>query len=252
MKNGWRSVVYNRRGHGKSSLLPISGVLGNVKKIFPQHADMEDMKQVIDHIRAVYPRAPIILLGFSAGSNAVIKFLGEFADHPFIKAGISVCNGVDLVRLTTKFDKTANAIMTSQLRSLVKKKLHEIKKLQDAHGINIRWDKIMTTLNSREFEQYLMLPIYTQYNDIDSYLTSNSCVSVIKNVTTPVLFMTALDDPLIHPEIPAMVQQASLENPNMISLCTKQGGHLGWVSGWTGELWGMRVIEQFISSVLSI
>ena len=94
-RRGYRSVVYNRRGHGGTSLLPVplqqqdaeeggagmtaaeskpevqqlqhqTSTMGGKShasparpKIFPKHVNMDDMQEVVAHLRNSNPRAPM-------------------------------------------------------------------------------------------------------------------------------------------------------------------------------------------------
>ena len=61
------------------------------------HCDMEDMSTVVQHVHIRFPRATKLLVGFSAGANIVVKYLGaHFKENPFA-AAVSVCNGHELV-----------------------------------------------------------------------------------------------------------------------------------------------------------
>jgi hypothetical protein len=57
------------------------------------------LPQVVAHIRACFPDAPIVALGFSQGSNALVHYLGLHAtDPPPFAAAISVSNAFNLLR----------------------------------------------------------------------------------------------------------------------------------------------------------
>jgi predicted alpha/beta-fold hydrolase len=266
---GWRSVVYNRRGHGRSSLLPAApdmlGVcqgtsdqgtsdhLGTFKS-FPMHADMEDMRAVVRHVRQAFPVAPMVLVGFSVGSNAVVKYLGESGKSgeasPFV-GGVSVCNGMDLVKLTKSFTPTGNAFMTGAMRALALAKRPEIDRMAETTGVTIDWATVETTVSARDFETALMLPIYGHlFETLDDYLLANSCHLDLKDVAVPLLCMSALDDPLICRDIPLLALRASLTNPNVFHLATERGGHLGWLTGWRGSSWMMKVLLQFVETLV--
>ena len=145
VRRGYRAVVYNRRGHGGTSLLPVpmpglsaeprgaNSGMGVVvdsalsrgvpsqgvpsqgvpsqgppsdqeaagdspvasaldaeasPKIFPTHVNMDDMQEVVSHLRASHPRAPMYLIGFSCGANLCIHYLATSGEEcPFIAAG---------------------------------------------------------------------------------------------------------------------------------------------------------------------
>lgn len=56
---------------------PPPEVLRRTRKAFPMHADSEDFAGVLAHVRAAFPDAPLVAVGFSMGTNVLVKFLGE-------------------------------------------------------------------------------------------------------------------------------------------------------------------------------
>ena len=42
--------------------------------IFPRHNHFEDTSVVVDHVVAMYPKAPKYMIGFSAGANHVVNY----------------------------------------------------------------------------------------------------------------------------------------------------------------------------------
>jgi predicted alpha/beta-fold hydrolase len=227
------------------SLLPTGQMQS---KGFPMHCDIEDMAEVVKYVRAQFPKAPMLLVGFSAGANLAVKYLGSRADEsPFIGA-VSVCNGHDLVTLTHNFIKRpmANAIMTNALQRLLADRLEEVQRIAQAQNLQLDFHKMDHTTNVRHFEEMLMLPFYKQFSSLDEYYAHNSCYTAFKDVRVPLLSMATLDDPLIHPDLPNHAVHASQCNPNIICVKTKRGGHLGWLTGWRGQWWMMDVIESFL------
>lgn len=62
------------------------------------HADIEDMEAVVLHIASKYPRAKIICVGFSLGSNLLLRYLGVMGSDSLVHAAVSVANGFDMVK----------------------------------------------------------------------------------------------------------------------------------------------------------
>ena len=190
----------------------------------------------------------MLLVGFSAGANLAVKYLGtRAAESPFVCA-VSVCNGHELVPLTHDFVERpmANAIMTNALQSLLAARLEEMKQIALAKTLQLDFDKLRKTVNVREFEEMLMLPLNQQFNTLDDYYTANSCGVHMKYIRVPLLTMATSDDPLIGADLANHAVIASNTNPNIICVQTERGGHLGWLSGWRGKWWMMDVIERFL------
>ena len=259
MDRGWRSAVYVRRGHGDSSLLPqpplsdgcIVGGAARVKS-FPMHCDLDDMNTIIRCVQIAFPSAPKVIVGFSAGANVVVKYLGSgITIPPQIIAAVSVCNGHELVSLTREYTHrpAVNALMTSALQSVLKKRSAEVKRIAEVRGVALDFGRLFGTKDVREFDEMLMLPLYRQFTTIDEYYAFNSCHTAFGQISTPLLCMAALDDPLIRSDLSEHAVCASAKNSNIISVITERGGHLGWLTGWSGVWWQQDLIFSYITSV---
>ena len=67
-------------------------------KPVPLHADTDDLEEVVQHIARRFPEAKIICVGFSLGSNLLLRYLGTVGDTCRVYAAISVANGFDMVQ----------------------------------------------------------------------------------------------------------------------------------------------------------
>lgn len=104
--------------------------LRRTRKAFPMHADTEDFAEVLAHIRRAWPAAPMVAIGFSMGSNVLVKHIGEAepGESPLL-AGVSVCNGYDIVegsRNLVNERRLADGVITAALRKLLRRKLPEV------------------------------------------------------------------------------------------------------------------------------
>eukprot|EP01114_Cavostelium_apophysatum_P003354 TRINITY_DN13189_c0_g1_i1.p1 TRINITY_DN13189_c0_g1~~TRINITY_DN13189_c0_g1_i1.p1 ORF type:complete len:104 (-),score=5.97 TRINITY_DN13189_c0_g1_i1:50-361(-) len=52
----------------------------------------------------------------------------------------------------------------------------------------------------------------------------------LSDVKTPLLLLSALDDPLVSPD--CVPYKEIVGNPNLILATTKIGGHVAWHTGW--------------------
>ncbi len=69
-------------------------------------------------IRRHYPASPLLAIGLSAGSNPLVKYLGECGTASGIVAGMSVCNAFDLDQCAKLLAKSPfyDRIMTNSLK----------------------------------------------------------------------------------------------------------------------------------------
>merc|ERR1719244_215771 len=58
-----------------------------------------------------------------------------------------------------------------------------------------------------------------------------SCKHHLQNIKVPMVFINSTDDPIVPPPLLEIVRDAALNNPNMIFIEQKFGGHLGFYEG---------------------
>ena len=58
-------------------------------------ADISDMERLFERVTSCYPHAQQYAIGFSMGSNQLVKFLGKHAGRHRVAAAVSVCNGFE-------------------------------------------------------------------------------------------------------------------------------------------------------------
>lgn len=225
VSRGMRGVVYNRRGHGQSSLLPS-------RRCF-RHADMDDIDCVVKHIHKTFPQAPMYAIGFSLGANVVVTYIGTQTDHPF-RAAISMSNAYDLCKFVDTLSAETSAVLVGALRPVCKARAEEFDPSDRK--------TLMSTTCTMKFNEAL-LPLGS---DVREHLRKSSCVQYLSSVNVPLLCMSAEDDHIIHPDLHNIIVDASKKNDKITILRTRHGGHLGWLTGWGGKRWWVDKVFDFI------
>jgi len=255
---GMRAIVYNRRGHDIGcSLVPLPDahmVLGppTRHKPYPLHCDTDDMHTVVQYIQKKHPQTPMIVIGVSAGANLAVKYIAQhLGEHPFVGV-VSLANGSDLVNLTKAFDKRphANTLMVGILKELFEYRKQELLIICRHNNKELDTGVIQRSRTVRDFETNLILPLYRDfYKDIDEYYRQHSSHEAYRQVDIPLLSLGSMDDPLIDPSLHDHVVNASKTNDNIYAVLTREGGHMGWLTGWHGEQLHLKVIREFISYI---
>ncbi|KAL6748428.1 hypothetical protein V8C86DRAFT_1154470 [Haematococcus lacustris] len=222
-------------------------------KVFPRHSDVDDLAAVAQHLAQLFPTAPKLALGFSQGSNVLCHYLGLHAnDPPPFTAAISVSNAFDLVTGTAALhlDWVTDALITRPLKRLLRKELAAVTELKEARNLQLDLVKALSTHHVREFDQALLVPAFG-FGSVDEYYHTQSCKDVLMDICTPLLLLNNLDDPVIPPALSLLGQEAASRNPALIAVCTKRGGHLGWLQGWLGRPWLVDVMVDYMQAVLA-
>lgn len=86
---GWRSCVFNRRGHAG---------LGLTSPRFNVVGDPEDTRVMVDKVRARHPASSYIaMVGISAGCGLLMSYLGSEV-RPRVQAAVALCPAYDIGR----------------------------------------------------------------------------------------------------------------------------------------------------------
>ncbi|TYZ60846.1 hypothetical protein PybrP1_000425, partial [[Pythium] brassicae (nom. inval.)] len=248
-EKGWQVVVLNARGCGGTPLKT------------PQFfciAYTDDVRFVVRHLAATYNfhSEAFVGVGFSLGSNVLVKYLGEEQAGTPLTAAVSVGNPFDVVRCSANIDATlfnrltyGRALNTSLLELVFKK---------GYPGIDL--DALRRAKSLYDFDDRFTRVLF-KYASVHEFYTDASCVTRLPHVAVPLLCINAADDPI---SITIPRDEQVLANPNVILCVTRAGGHLGFfesssstsasshpLSEKRGTLrtWSSRVIAEFAESV---
>lgn len=247
LKRRYRSVVYNRRGHGDVSLL---FRLDNVKEdvIFPRHVNMKDMILVVNHLVRKYPHAPKYLFGFSCGGNLLITYISKYPGNPFI-ASVSVSNGYNIYKGACILKKSpiCDAMVSQSLKNILYNKFDEVEKIAKKYNIHVDFESVMRCKSFKRLEE-MLVGLYG-FGSLKEYYDSNSCHTFINKVKTPLLCINNMNDPLVHSSMCDIPLEASMRNKNIISITTKHGSHGGWIENINKDPWYAIIFFEYIEAI---
>ncbi|GKV38826.1 hypothetical protein SLEP1_g46693 [Rubroshorea leprosula] len=229
---GWRTVVFNSRGCGNSPVTTPQFYSGSF---------IGDMREVVAHISAKYPKASLYAVGWSLGGNILVNYLGKESDTCPLSGAVSLCNPFNLVIADVNLRKGFNNIYNRSLkRALCRIFSKHALLFEDIEG-EYSIPMAMNAQTVREYDEAITRVSFG-FKSVDDYY-SNSCSSdSIKHVQIPLLCIQAANDPIAP--ISGTPFHDIKENPNCMLIVTPKGGHLGWVAGddapygapWTDSL----------------
>jgi len=221
---GWASVAINWRGcSGEPNLLP---------RAYHSGAS-DDLAEVIGHLQASRPMAPLHAVGYSLGGNVLLKYLGETAAScPLRKAvAVSVPFRLDQCadRIGLGFSRVYQAHFMKAMVAYVRDKqqrfqregllnhLGALQSLGPLHGMRTFWD----------FDGRFTAPLHG-YSDAQDYYRRASSRYYLPAIMTPTLLIQAADDPFVF--------RHSVPEPTELAATTtlelhRRGGHVGFVEG---------------------
>lgn len=214
-----------------------------------------DAIEYLKHLNSLYPKSNILAIGYSVGSNMLLKLMGkDFVDN-FIQKAICISTPFDLDICADVLNKGFAKVYGNHLLEHLKEKLlrkyekHDFKALLDLDKKRVK--KIATI---REFDELYTSKI-NGFGNAKNYYKINSSKQYLKNIETKTLIIHSLDDPFMNEKVIPKKEELS-------SSCTlelyEKGGHLGFIGGtlfkprYVLEEWILEYLQEYINKDSSI
>ncbi|OLE51772.1 MAG: hypothetical protein AUG51_21150 [Acidobacteria bacterium 13_1_20CM_3_53_8] len=232
---GFNIVRLNQRTCGGTEhLTPTlydSGMSRDVRAVVRELIERDELKR-------------IFVCGFSMSGNIVLKYAGEEAGSlpREISGVIAVSPSVDLFASANAIKRRENWIYHKSfmidLRSRMRRKKRLFPDIYDTRGLS-------SIRTMRQFDERFTAQ-HGGYSNADDYYARASALPLIKRIRTPTLIIHAQDDPFIPYE--PLKNRAVTENPYVITLAPRHGGHVGFISNETDaedRFWAENRIVEF-------
>jgi uncharacterized protein len=205
----------------------------------------DDLHQVVDHVRQQNKYETIYLIGFSAGGNITLKYLGEApATLPAeIKRAAVFSVPCDLKSCSDTLSRPENRIYLRRfLKSL----------------------RVKLTLKARDFPEHLDLSGYEQlrsfpdfddrytaplhgFKDAQDYYARCSSKQFLPHIRIPTLLVNAQNDPFLSEACFPVTEAAA--NPHLYLEVPSTGGHVGFTqSFWANEYYSEKRAVEFLTT----
>lgn len=223
-ERGWASVALNWRG--------CSGEPNRLPRAYHSGAS-DDLGEVIAHLRAQRPLAPLYAVGYSLGGNVLLKYLGESgADCPLQGAvAVSVPYRLDQCadRIALGFSRVYQRHFMQAMCAYVQAKQRHFREqgLQE-HLQRLEALGPLTQLRTFwDFDGHVTAPLHG-FADAADYYRRASSRYYLGGIRVPTLLIQAEDDPFVF--------RHSLPEPGELAADTvfelhRGGGHVGFVEG---------------------
>ncbi|MFD2933194.1 YheT family hydrolase [Spirosoma flavum] len=194
----------------------------------------------------------IYLMGFSAGGNVTLKYLGEnSASHgdnslsPAIKKAVVFSVPVDLMGSARRLEQWDSLAYNYRFNRTLKRKV--LQKAAVMPGV-FPTEAVTKARSIREFDNLFTAPM-NGFQDVTDYYTRSSSLQFIPNITVPTLLVSAKNDPFLSPE--CFPEELGRELPNVWMEFPEQGGHCGFpprTGGIQGIYWSEERTLQFLQT----
>ncbi|EFJ41748.1 hypothetical protein VOLCADRAFT_31576, partial [Volvox carteri f. nagariensis] len=236
LARGWRAAVLNYRG---CNGLPFTAPRGYSATMSP------DIFTAVYSLKARYPSAPLLAVGYSLGGLKLTKYVGE-ADaglhapppgqpHLFSGSGLAaaavVSSPVSLGLSAAKLVREHIALHRRDIEAHTRLDVDAVLAAWTVMGIEDRG-----------------LPASLGFADRQQYYDAASSLEYIPAITTPTLMLLAEDDPFlgIVPDVECS------RNPSTLLALTRRGGHVAFLQGaWPlGRSYMDDAVMEFFGATL--
>jgi predicted alpha/beta-fold hydrolase len=201
----------------------------NRAKRFYHSGETGDVSFVIDRIVSEFPNIPLALTGVSLGGNVLLRYLGERGDDlpQELAACVAISVPFDLARSSARINRGFSRLYQRFfLNSLRRKAREKATVFPDLAPV----DAIEGLRTLADFDNLITGPLHG-YRDADDYYSRASSLPVLKDIRLNTLLLSAVDDPMLPPEVLDEVRHIARNNSALHLEFTDRGGHAGFISG---------------------
>ncbi|WP_128545778.1 YheT family hydrolase [Larkinella soli] len=166
----------------------------------------------------------IYLMGFSAGGNVTLKYLGEQgkAVHPSLKKAVVFSVPLHLTSASRRLEAWDSRIYNIRFNRTLKRKVLEKAALMPNA---IRTEGLRSVRTLREFDNYFTARLHG-FRDAEDYYRQSSSLQYLDRITIPTLIVNAKNDPFLSRE--CFPEDLARQLPCVWMEFPAEGGHCGF------------------------
>lgn len=206
----------------------IGRMLPNLRPRFYHSGETGDTDFVIRLLTSREPRTPLVVAAASLGGNVFLKWLGENRGQRLVRAGVTLSVPYDLAAGARFMEKGLGPLYLGVFLRTLKAKAKELVARFPEAASRVDLERILASRTFREFDDAATAPLHG-FTGADDYYTRSSSLGFLGRIDTPVLCLSAEDDPFLPAAVLGRVRAAA--SPSIRCVFTKEGGHVGWVAG---------------------
>jgi uncharacterized protein len=201
----------------------------NHTRRFYHSGETTDLAFVLEKIVHQFPAAPLALAGVSLGGNVVLKFLGERGSNlPHqLKAAAAISVPFDLARSSARINRGFSRFYQQFFLNSLKEKAQE--KAMRFPDLAPR-EEIAALKTLEDFDNLITGPLHG-FRDAHDYYERSSSLPWLHRIRLNTLLLSAVDDPMLPPEVLDEVRELAKNNPALDLEFVQKGGHAGFVTG---------------------
>ena len=238
-----------RRGWGADLLIFRScGSEMNRTRRFYHSGETTDAAFVLEKISREFPDSPLALAGVSLGGNVLLKFLGERGtDLPSqLRAAAAISVPFDLSRSARRINRGLSRLYQRFfLNSLRRKAREKAVRFPDLAPAS----RIAGIRTLEDFDNVITGPLHG-FRSAQDYYDRSSSLPWLERIRINTLLLSAVDDPMLPPEVLEEVREIASQNPALRLEFVERGGHAGFIAGsvpWRPFYYAERRVGDFFA-----
>ena len=219
-----------RRGWGADLLIFRScGPELNRTKRFYHSGETTDLAFVLEKMVREFPDSQLGLAGVSLGGNVLLKFLAEKSGElpRQLTAAVAISVPFDLARSSQRVNRGFSRLYQRFFLGSLKRKAAEKQlKFPDLAPP----ERIAALRTLADFDNLITGPLHG-YRDAQDYYARASSLPGLGSIRLDTLLLSAVDDPMLPPEVLEEVRSIADRNPALHLEFVDKGGHAGFITG---------------------
>lgn len=184
-----------------------------------------------------YPKAKVILFGFSFGGNLVPKYLGEEDRQrsPNILAAFSISSSLDAHKTfcaeherwwrLPQFFYQYFLVRSAKMLINRHRNILLSEEMVKRHDLNL--NAIFSCKSLFTFDELYTKRIFG-FPSVSEYYTKSSAVHYLQNIKVPIIFINARDDPILSDALLSSYRAFAKSQKKVIAIELPYGGHLAF------------------------
>jgi len=218
-RRGWKSCVFNRRGHAGVSLTsPSFNVMG----------DASDTKAQVDFVKEKYPTSYLAMVGISAGSGLLFTYMGKMGGDTPVRTAAALCPAYDIrraFRLAENYPMADRHIVESMKRLFIDQNTQILcSKSQETYEACSDASTVHDFVRSH-------YP-FAGFETLEEYYENCNPMEWVGKIMRPVLIVNSEDDIVCLAE--NIREDIVRSHPGALLLRTKKGSHISFNEGIFG------------------
>jgi len=236
-----RALMLDPMMRGCRVIVMVSRGLCGVPMITPRPYNAgytEDIRETLNYLHEKFPKAPLMLAGFSLGANVVCRYVCEEKGNAPIVAALAVNNPFDLQASTIDMEQRQGFVGRYFSGNMAKGLIRYTKKNEEAlrkSPYNIDWDGIYRAKLCSDFDEAGSCKMFGLNHNYDYYREFSSLPvfeQLVNETSTPMLFVAANNDPMCTVEAATKafnIVRSAGPKARVAVAVSENGGHLGFL-----------------------